>query len=62
MAVILDGGKLRLHVVVSGGDAIMMIQRNFSDGEWYKVQITFGQNQMIFQGWLIVLLPILGVS
>ena len=49
MALYIEDSQLVLHLVVNGDDVVSRVG-NLSDGDWYHVELEFGQGFYVFRG------------
>jgi hypothetical protein len=50
MALMLDNGQLRLHLVAGDQDYISRVGQNLDNGDWFYVNVMFGPGQYRLQG------------
>lgn len=50
MGISLSEGRLRVHLVVSGGDVVATSNDGIADGMWAKVQLALSRNQLTLTG------------
>lgn len=50
LALVLDGGQLRLHLVSRGSDVISRVGNNLDNGDWFQVKVTLATGRYTVEG------------